>query len=229
VLVSYAVDTAVDREVPNPAVKPAKRELQRLLATAHKVRAALGQMVALDTQQASAIDAGVTPTRAGGKRAGRRGLTQATLLAEPQAAEANVAQARERLKGLPRRVTLSSLGDLPATPRLEAKALTDVVKVAAYNAHLWLADCLAQHYPQANDLHDLLRAFAQLSGTMTREPDGSLRVCLDPPDIPLYCRALVGLCDDLNRAAPHFPGTDIPLTYEVAREHLRPVISGRMS
>jgi len=104
-----------------------------------------------------------------------------------------------------------------------------VVKVAAYNAQLWLADRLAQHYPNAHDIHDLLRAFAQLSGTMTREPDGKLRVCLDPPDLPVYRRALAGLCDDLNRAAPHFPGTDIPLTYEVAREHLPPVISGSMS
>jgi prepilin-type processing-associated H-X9-DG protein len=228
VLVSYAVDPAVDREVPNPAVRLAKGELQRLLATARKVRAALGQTV-LDAQQTSAPEAGARPTRDGGKPAGRRALTQATLLAQLQPVEADITQARERLKGLPRRVTLSSLGDLPATPRLEAKVLTDVVKVAAYNAQLWLADRLAQHYPHTNDLHDLVRAFAQLSGTMTREPDGRLRVCLDPPDIPLYRRALAGLCDDLNRTAPHFPGTDIPLIYEVAREHFRPVISGRMS
>ncbi|MGH2363773.1 MAG: putative transposase [Chloroflexota bacterium] len=229
VLASHAADPAVDREVPNPAVKLAKGELQRLLAAARKVRAAVGHTVMLDTQQATTKQAEATPTRASGKRAERRGLTQAALLAQLQTVQADIAQARERLKGLPQRVQLSSLGDLPATPRLEAKVLTGTVKVAAYNAQLWLADRLAQHYPRANDRHDLVRAFGQLSGAMTREPDGTLRVRLDPPDIPLHRRALAGLCDDLNHASPHFPGTDIPLAYEVAREHFRSVISGPMS
>jgi len=229
VLASYAVDQTVDREVPNPAVKLAKRELQRLLAMAHKVRAALGQTIVLATQQAGASEAEATPTRGRGKRTPDRAATQATVLAQLQAAEADVAQARERLKGLSPRVLLSSLGDLSATPRLEAKALTDTVKVAAYNAQAWLADRLAQHYPNPHDLHDLVRTFAHLSGTMTREPDGRLRVCLDPPNLPIQQRALAALCDDLNRAAPHFPGTDIPLTYEVCGEHLPHVISGTMS
>ena len=123
---------------------------------------------------------------------------------------------------------MSSLGELPQTPRLEAKRVTDTVKVAAYNAQAWLADRLAQHYLQTNDLHDLVRALAHLSGTMTRECDGTLRICLDPPDRPVYRRALAGLCDDLNQANPCFPGTDIPVRYEVATEHLAAVISAPM-
>jgi hypothetical protein len=120
------------------------------------------------------------------------------------------------LRSLPARVPLSSLGPLPQVPRLERKLVTDVVKIAAYNAHSWLADRLARHYTNTNDLHDLLRSFAQLSGTLTRQSDGGLRVCLEPPDLPLHRRALTGLCADLNLGQAVFPGTDRRLHYEVA-------------
>ena len=79
-----------------------------------------------------------------------------------------------------------------------------------------LADRLARHYLNTNDLHDLLRSFAHLSGTLIRQADGGLMVCLQPPDLPLHRRALAGLCADLNLDQPVFPGTDIPVRYEVA-------------
>ena len=109
-----------------------------------------------------------------------------------------------------------SYGPLPQIPQLENKLLADVVKVAAYNAQSWLADRLARHYLNANDLHDLLRSFAELSGTLIRQADGGLRICLQPPDLPLHRRALAGLCADLNLSRPVFPGADIPVHYEVA-------------
>jgi hypothetical protein len=80
----------------------------------------------------------------------------------------------------------------------------------------WLADLLIRHYANANDVHDLLRSFAYLSGTLVCEPEGGLRICLQPPDLPLHRRALAGLCADLNLAQPVFPGTDRRLHYEVA-------------
>jgi hypothetical protein len=113
-------------------------------------------------------------------------------------------------------VPLSSLGPLPQAPQLETKLIADTVKVAAYNAQSWLADRLARHYLNTNDLHDLLRSFAHLSGTLIREDDGGLKVCLQPPDLPLHRRALAGLCAELNLGSPMFPGTDIPVHYAVA-------------
>ncbi len=125
-------------------------------------------------------------------------------------------ETKSYLRSLPSRVPLSSLGPLPLTPQLETKLIADAVKVAAYNAQSWLADRLARHYLNANDLHDLLRSFAHLSGTLIRQPDGGLRIRLQPPDLPLQRRALAGLCADLNLTRPVFPGTDIPVHYEVA-------------
>jgi len=220
VLTSYATDPVADRQVPNPEVKAAKRELQQLRATAQKVRAALGQMVVLEAQQDGATRVDTPPTTAADKRAERRtATTRETLLARLQAIDAEIVRVQARLKGLPQQVALRSLGKPQATPQLEPKLIADAVKLAAYNAQSWLADRLVPHYPHPGDLHDLLRAFAQVSGTVTRQPDGVLNVCLDPPDLALYHRALDGLCQDLNQLHPHFPGTDIPVTYAVSTHH----------
>jgi transposase len=220
VLASYQVDPVADRQVPNPEVKAAKREVQQLRTTAQKVRAALGQTVAQAALKADASPDDAPPPAAAEKRVNRRtATTREALLARLQAIDAEIARVQARLKGLPPQVALRSLGKPHETPQLEPKLIADTVKLAAYNAQSWLADRLVHHYPHPGDLHDLLRAFAQLSGTMTRQPDGVLHVCLDPPDLPLYRRALEGLCQDLNRLHPHFPGTDIPVTYAVATHY----------
>ncbi len=130
--------------------------------------------------------------------------------------EVQIGQTRAQLRSLPARVPLSTQGPLPQTPQLETKLIADVVKVAAYNAQSWLADRVARHYPNSNDRHDLLRSFAHLSGTMTRQGDGGLRIDLAPPDTPLHCRALAGLCADLNQLRAVVPGTNIPVQYAVA-------------
>jgi hypothetical protein len=213
ILTTYAAETADDREVPNPAVKAANAQLKRLRTVAQKLRAALGRALVLDTDQLP------TANRPGGKarRTPRVApTTRAALISQLQILEVQIEQTRSQLRSLPPHVRLSSLGPLPQAPRLERKLIADVVKIAAYNAQSWLADHLARHYANTNDVYDLLRSFAYLSGTLVREPDGRLRVCLQPPDLPLHRRALAGLCADLNLAQPVFPGTDRRLHYEVA-------------
>src|SRR5439155_19784218 len=56
VLTTYAAETAVDHEVPNPAVKVATAELKRLRNVAEKLRAALGRALLLDTDKPTGID-----------------------------------------------------------------------------------------------------------------------------------------------------------------------------
>jgi hypothetical protein len=231
VLTTYAAETAIDHEVPNPAVKAGTAELKRLRTAAQKLRAALGRTLVLDAAQPmetadQSIETTQVPTdtrdttgqtTAKTKRVPRVApATRTALMSELQTLEAQIKQTRDRLRSLPVRVQLSTLGPLPQIPQLESKLIADVVKVAAYNAQSWLADRLARHYLNTNDLHDLLRSFAELSGTLIRQADGGLRICLQPPDIPLQRRALAGLCADLNVSRPVFPGTDIPLHYEVA-------------
>jgi transposase len=212
-LTTYAAETAVDREVPNPAVKVAAAELKRLRTIAQKLRAALGRALVLDTDNLTDI-AG----RPSGKATRTPHLpptTRAALITQLQTLEVQLEETKAQVRSLPARVPLSSLGPLPQTPQLETKLIADAVKVAGYNAQSWLADRLARHYLNTNDLHDLLRSFAHLSGTLIRQADGGLKVCLQPPDIPLQRRALTGLCADLNLTRPVFPDTDMPMHYEV--------------
>ena len=233
VLTTYAAETAADREVPNPAVKAATAELKRLRITAQKLRAALGRAVVLDTDASTGIgdqhtEAAQQPTPPGDQPSSKTRrtprvapTTRAALISQLQALEVQMEQTRSQLRNLPTQVALSSLGPLPQEPQLERKLIMDVIKIAAYNAQSWLADRLASHYANTNDLHDLLRSFAYLSGTLIRQADGGLRVCLQPPDLPLHRRALAGLCADLNLTQPVFPGTDSRLQYEIAENPLR--------
>jgi transposase len=214
-LVSSAAEEAPDLEVPNPALKAAKLDLKRLRASAQKLRAALGQTLVLEAQPADPDTDAAKPQRA--KRSPT--VTRDTVLAQLEPLETELEQARGRLRALPKRVLLSSLKQSRETMQLEAKLVADAVRLAAYNAQVWLADRLAAHYANPFDRHDLLRSFAQLSGTMTRQPDGHVSIRIDPPDTPLYRRALEGLCQDLNRSNPVFPGTAAPVHYEVAMHH----------
>jgi transposase len=247
VLGTYAAETAVDHEVPNPAVKIARAKLKRLRTEAQKLRAALGRTLMLNAVQPKVELPGQQRSETAQQRAepgasdaqpierAERAVdtqdqataetkrtpyvaraTRAALMSELERLEVQIKQTRDRIRTLPATVPLSSLGPLPPTPQLETKMIADVVKVAAYNAQSWLADRLAHHYGNTNDLHDLLRSFAHLSGTLTREVDGGLEVRLQPPDLPLHRRALAGLCADLNLDRPVFPGTDSPVQYVIA-------------
>jgi hypothetical protein len=240
VLTTYAAETAVDHEVPNPAVKATRAELKRLRSAVQALRAALGRTVVLESMAISdqpaataeqqppsvadqLIESGeprsVTlpqPTTSH-KRTPRIDAAKRTaLMSELATLEVQITHIRGRLRELPASVQLSTLGPLPQVPRLERKAITDVVKLAAYNAQSWLADRLAHSYANTNDLHDLLRSFAELSGTLARDTEGGLRVCLQPPDLPLHRRALAGLCTELNRGHAVFPDTGMPVRYEIA-------------
>jgi transposase len=116
-------------------------------------------------------------------------------------------------KNIPKHVPAAALGQREQL-RLEQKSIIDRVKLAAYNAHEWTVDRLLVHYPYPDDVRDLLRSFAQLDGEM-RCDGHRLLVLLAAPDTPRHRRALRDLCDDLNTIGATYPGTDVPVTYQV--------------
>jgi hypothetical protein len=74
------------------------------------------------------------------------------------------------------------------------------------------------HRSRSDDIRLLLRSFAELSGEIRSTAQGVV-VTLDPPDTPIYRRALRGLCADLSQLGATFPGTDLPVSYQVAVHH----------
>ena len=130
--------------------------------------------------------------------------------------EAEVAALLQQRSALAAHVPLSEVGGRDVM-RLEQKAIIDRVKMTAYNAE-GLLERLAPHYSNSDDIRLLLRSFAELSGEICRTAQG-LVITLDPPDTPIYRRALRGLCADLSQLGATFPGTDLPVTYHVAVHH----------
>ena len=129
--------------------------------------------------------------------------------------EAKLVEFKAESAALPQHVPVKDTGKLRHQMRLEQKTIIDRVKITAYNAEEWLLSILVRHYDNADDVRDLLRSFAALSGEMRRTPSGLL-ITLDPPDTPKHARALKGLCDDLNVLGVTYPGTEFPVIYNVA-------------
>ncbi len=192
------------RLVANPERKAVERELKLRRQELAALRAELGQAV-------------LDEPRDGGRSSHGLKVAQKGRVSRMRALEAAIAELVERQRALPKQVPLAEVGPREVM-RLEQKAIIDRIKLTAYNAEEWLLDRLLRHYPNPHDIRDLLRSFAQLSGEL-RSGGNRVLVTLDPPDTPLHRRALRGLCDDLNQIGATFPGTDLPVVYEVAVHH----------
>jgi len=192
-----------DREVPNPAKKTAAAQVRRaeILAAAAQAQrdaslAALrnpapGQPVTITNQMINALDAPV------------------------QAARHELEEADKAAAATPARVPLGTLA--PDMMRLEAevKQITHAIRMAAYNAETTLARALDGRYARAGDeAYALIREALTASGDI-RPGDSGLLIRLDPLTAPRRTQALAALCDQLNRAASRYPGTDLVLRYEV--------------
>jgi hypothetical protein len=202
-LVSYGADEADPATlVPNPERKRLDRLIADLRRQAAKLKEELGDALLDEPRQQSRSAHGLK-------------VSQGGAVSRLRALEKQIASAIEQRRPLPAKVALAQSGKRRDVLRLEHKAIVDRVKITAYNAEEWLLDRLVEHYPNPHDVRDLLRSFAQLSGEI-RTIGGVVEVTLDPPDTPIHRRALAGLVDDLNGLGATFPGTDVPVRYQVA-------------
>jgi hypothetical protein len=206
-LISYGTDPAdADTLVANPE----RKQLDRQIAEKRK------QLTAL---RADLGDALLDEPKAGRSAHGLK-IAQAGAVKRLRDLESDIDTLVATRKPLPARVPVADTGQHRDIMRHEHKAIIDRIKISAYNAEEWLLERLVIHYPNPHDVRDLLRSFAELSGTInTTDNDDSVVVTLDPPDTPIHRRALRGLIEDLNTIGATFPGTDKPVTYRVAMHH----------
>jgi transposase len=193
-----------ERLVVNPVRKKLTRELTEKRAQLRQMRSALGQAV-LDEPRDS------------GRTVHGLKVSQGGAVGRLRSLEAEIQDLIDRRAAEPQRIPLNKAGQREVL-RLEQKAIIDRIKVTAYNAEEWLLERLLPHYPHPEDIRGLLRFFAELSGEI-RTTEEAVLVTLDPPDIPAQRRALRGLCADLNEMRAPFPGTDLPLVYQVGLHH----------
>ena len=192
------------RQVPNPQRKELDVKIQVLRKQLGHLRAELGQALLDEPRDSSRSAHGLKTAQRGGVKKIRE-------------LETELARLLEQRHRLPTHVPLDTVGHRDVM-KLEQKAIVDRVKLTAYNAEEWLLERLAPHYQNTDDIRQLLRSFAELSGEIRTTAQG-VTITLDPPDTPLHRRALRGLCADLSQLHPTYPGTDLAVTYQVAMHH----------
>jgi transposase len=201
-IVSYAAEPAdPDAVIPNPK----RKALDRRIAQTRK------ELTALQAELGGAV---LAEPRVNGRSAHGLKVAQGGTVKKMRDLQAHIDTLKAQRQELPERISIAHSGTGRQVMRREAKAIVDRIKIAAYNAEEWLLDRLVVHYPNHYDVRDLLRSFAELSGTI-HTTDNAVVVNLDPPDTPAHRRALRGLVEDLNAVGATFPGTDLPVTYRL--------------
>jgi transposase len=184
-----------DRLLPNPARGQLQGQIRARARELKQLRADLGKTILQEPGQDHIAKASPAIT----------------------ALQDQLAELRRSLRNAPSHVPANQAGDRNVL-KLEQKTILDRFKLTAYQAEQWMLDRLLVHYPNPHDAHAMLRDFAQLSGDM-RFQQGRIQITLDPPDTPSHRRALEGLCAELTQYQATFPGTDIPVEYQVAVHH----------
>jgi transposase len=203
-LVSYAAVEAPDQMIPNPERTRLAKQIAALRKQAAELRAEVGDAVLNEPRQ--------------GRSAHGIKVAQKGAVKKLRQLDSAIAELVATRKAAPTHVAASESGQLREAMRLEHKTLLDRIKITAYNAEEWMLDRLQRHYTNPNDIRDLLRSFADLSGEM-RATRAGVVVTLDAPDTPIHRRALRALCEDLNAEGATFPGTTLPVAYRVSVHH----------
>ncbi len=190
------------RSVPNPAKTKAKTASAAARAAQADAQAVLAAAVASASDPAAG-----SPTEA------TKAITAAAAALET--AKANVAKVKAAGAAIPARLPLGDIYPDAVLADPERKRITDVIRMATYNAQSALARALAPHYRRADDeAHSLLRETFRASGDIEVVGD-CLHVKLDPLSAPRRSRAIAALCQELTATETLYPGTDLRLVYNV--------------
>jgi hypothetical protein len=97
----------------------------------------------------------------------------------------------------------------------EVTQITHAIRMAAYNAETTLARALDGRYARAdNEAYALIREALTVSGDII-PGHRELLIRLNPLTAPRRTQALAILCNQLNQARAHYPGTGLILRYQV--------------
>jgi hypothetical protein len=146
-------------------------------------------------------------------------IANAELSENIQEAMKRVVALEKKRAATPRRVPVQAVtaGEVIKL-RYEAKHISDLFKMVAYQAESDLVRLIAPHYRRSEDeartsVSTILQSTGDLEVT-----DSELRVLLEPLSAPHRTQALIALCDTLNDMKTVFPGTALRLHFEVKPE-----------
>ena len=206
-LVEYGVDeVSAEASRPNPERKRVAQEQQRVRAEVTRLRAQLGATVNANEERQR-------PTMRGFK------VAQAILRRQLAEAERREKVLAEQRRQLPRRVPATGVKTL----KKEKKLIVDAIKMMAYQVETTLLGRLSNHYARAADegrtlLHAAFQSSARMEVTETE-----LQITLAAQSSPHRSEALARLCQELDAAAVHYPGSHLRVRLAVeGQEPLTP-------
>ena len=125
----------------------------------------------------------------------------------------------KRRATVPRRVAVQDATDKPVVNLApERKHLTNLIKMAAYQAESDLLRMVAPHYRRADEEGRTLIQAALASAADLKVTKRALRVTLAPQSSPHRTRAIALLCEELNRRKLVFPGSSLRLVYGIQEQ-----------
>ncbi len=206
-----ATDDDADRMVPNPAKKPAYRDVEKARRSLHLAENAsdAALLAAHSPQPGTSVV-----------------LTNEminTINADVHAAETTLDTALAAHQALPARLPLAEVNPDQQVLDTETKLIHHAIRIAAFNTAQSLARAIvtATGYTRADDeAHTLIRTALAGSGDII--PDHhTLHIRLDPLSAPRHTAAIDELCQALNDTNTVYPGTDLTLRYSI-KSHRRP-------
>jgi hypothetical protein len=208
-LVDYATESEnSERSVPNPE----RRELDRQLAV---VRAELRDMQSLYGQAAHENKEAQRPTIRGFKTA------HGKLGRQLRDCQKKIENLKVRQRQLPARIVVKELPGEPLVRlSVERKHLTDCIKMVAYQVESDLLALVRPHYARSDQEGRTLITSALQSPADLALSKEELRVTLAPLSSHHRSKAIAAMCEELNKMAVNFPGTQLRLWFGVAQETL---------
>ena len=201
-----ASDDDGDRMVPNPAKKPAHRDVEnarRALKTAES--ASNAALLAAHSPQPGTTTVVLTNTMIN------------TINTDVHTAEKALEAALAAHAAIPARLPLSEVNPGQQVLDTETKLIHHAIRIAAYNTAQSLARAIATDtgFARADDeAHTLIRTALAGSGDIIPDPaTNTLHIRLDPLPAPRYTAAITELCQALNDTNTVYPGTNLTLRY----------------
>ena len=200
-----ATDDDPTRMVPNPAKKPAHRDVEKARRALHSAETAsdAALLAAHSPQPGTSVV-----------------LTNAminTINADVHAAQKTLDAAITAHQVIPARLPLAQVHPGQQVLDTETKLIHHAIRIAAFNTAQSLARAIltATGYTRADDeAHTLIRTALAGSGDIIPDRD-TLHIHLDPLPAPRHTTAIDELCQALNDTNTVYPGTDLTLRYSI--------------
>ena len=200
-----ATDDDPTRMVPNPAKKPAYRDVEKARRALHSA----------ETASDAALLAAHSPQP--GTSVVLTNEMINTINTEVHTTEAALDAAIAAHQAIPARIPLSQVNPGQQVLDTETKLIHHAIRIAAFNTAQSLARAIvtATGYTRADDeAHTLIRTALAGSGDIIPDHD-TLHIRLDPLSAPRHTAAIDELCRALNDTDTVYPGTGLTLRYSI--------------